>query len=264
MAIRKPIFVVPLDLGTVVCGNARSSNPVFNLARNREAGLIWKTDGNSNVWARGVFSSTQAIDFCSLMAANAQSGTTIRLRLGTTQAEVDGTAPYDSGTVAFINPAITRDDGLYHSHLEIGSVQNALWWRIDIGGHTGDFEASVLVLGKQIVPGRFYNYEFERGIEDMGELSFNRWGAPDETPGMMMRSLNFTLGWMSEAEYEASFRPMFEKVGRRGAVYICFDPDSSTYRQSKTYLGPFRKAPFARGLKKPSTYTVDFEMLSVL
>lgn len=264
MAIRKPIFVVPLDLGTVVCGNAHSGNPIYNLNRHLETGLIWKSEGNGNLWARGKFEATRSIDFCSMMAANALPGTTIRLRLGTTQAEVDGPAPYDSTALAFISPSITREDGLYHSHLEIGTVQNALWWRIDIGGHTGDFEASMLVLGKQIVPGRFYSYEFERGIEDLGDLNFNRWGVPEETPGTIMRTLAFTLGWMTEAEIEGSFQPIREKLGKRKPVFICFDPDPTTYRQSKTYIGPFRKAPFARGVKKPATYTMDFELLSVL
>jgi len=264
MAIQKPFFVAPLDLGVLVSGNARTSNPVFSLNRTLAAGVTWRSTGNTDLWARGQFASSQAIDFCALMAANAQSGTTIRLRLGTSQAEVDGTAPYDSGALPLISPVITREDGLYHSHLEMGAVVNATWWRIDIAGHTGDFEASSLVLGKRIVSSRYYSPEFERGIEDLGEMSVGRWGVPDETPGAILRTLAFTLGWMSEAEFEASFRPMLEKKGKRGAVYCCFDPDATTYRQAKTYLGVMRKSQFARGVKKPGIYSMDFELLSVL
>lgn len=264
MALRKPIFVVPLDLGTVVCGNARYGNPVFNLAEFKAAGLTWRTDGNGNLWARGKFATEQSIDFCSMIEANAQAGTTIRLRLGDTQAEVDGTAPYDSGNLTFIDPAISQEDGLYHSHLEIGSVQTALWWRIDIGGHTGDFEASCLILGKQIVPDHCYNPDFERGVEDLGDMSYGRWGVPDETPGAILRTLSLTIGWINEAEYEASFRPMAEKIGRRGAVYCCYNPEATAYRQGKTYLGTMRKPLFARGVPKPSTYAMDFEILSII
>ena len=263
MAIRKPIFVLPLDLGTFVAGSAQDSNPVYGLGRPLAAAVTWRTNGNSAIWARGDFGSAQAVDFCALLAANAQSGTTIRLRLGATQGDVDGTAPFDTGTLPFISPSITREDGLYHSHLEIGSVQTYRYWRIDIGGHTGDFEASTLVLGKQVVSSRYYSPEFERGVEDLGEMSVGRWGVPDETPGAILRTMSFTLGWMSEAEFEASFRPMLEKKGKRGAVYCCFDPDPTTYRQAKTYLGTMRKSQFARGVKKPGIYSMDFEFLSM-
>lgn len=145
--IRKPFFVIPLALGTIVAGNAQLGNPVFNLNRAKAIGLTWKTAGNTNVWARGNFTAARSIDFMALIAANALPGTLIRLRLGTTQAEVDGVAPYDSTALAFISPSITRTDGLYHSHLELPSVITATWWRIDITGHTGDFEAATLVLG---------------------------------------------------------------------------------------------------------------------
>ena len=409
MAIRKPIFVMPLDLGTVVCGNAASGNPVFNLAEFLTPGLTWRSDGTTNLWARGQFDTAQAINFCAMLAANAQASTTIRLRLGGSQAEVDGTpltptvdsagiataatytatssfsgfgaaltsngaglrdgtinsgaaatshattaiagqaifidfgasyavetvelsnnvsfgaaflngavlagsnngstytdiatiaggsdgvllsipvgtsyrylrllgnanglgvgefrakllTGYDSGALTFINPGITREDGLYHSHLEIPATARSTWWRIDIAGHTGDFEASSLVLGKQIVPSRFYNIDYERGVEDLGEISFGRWAVPDETPGAILRTLGITLAWQTEAEFEANFRPMMEKLGKRGPVYCCFDPDPTTYRQGKTYLGVMRKPPFARGVPKPLTVTQEFDILSL-
>ena len=262
MAIRKPIFVIPKTLGTVVCGNARGGNPVFNLGEFNAIGLTWRTLGNGDVWARGQFEESASINFCAMMAANALAGTTIRLRLGTTQAEVDGAGIYDSGALPFISPSIVRDDGIYHSHLEMPSPITALWWRIDIGGHAGDFEASSLVLGKQIIPSRYYNMDYERGIEDLGEINFGRWGVPDEIPGAIMRTLGFTLAWQTEAEFEANFRPMMETLGKRGAVYVCFDPDPTAYRQSKTYMGVTRKPPFARGLPKPLTVTQEFELLS--
>ena len=264
MAIRKPLFVVPLNLGTFDSGNARPGNPVFSLNRFKALGVTWRSTGNANLWARGIFTAAQAIDFAAMISANAQSGTTIRLRLGTSQAEVDGTASYDSGALTYISPAITREDGLYHWQFELPSVQTFAWWRIDIGGHTGDFEASMLVLGKKFEPSHFYNFDFERGVEDLGEVAFTRFGVMDETPGTVMRSLNFTLAWQSEAEFEGSFRPMIEKLGKRGIVYVCFDAEATTYRQSKTYMGVMRKPPFARGIRKPKTFTQDYEILSMI
>lgn len=264
MTIRKPIFVVPADLGTIVAGSARDGFSVFNLNRHDAIGLTWKTNGAGSAWARGEFSETLSIDFCAIVAANALPGTQYRLRLGTTQAEVDGAAPYDSGALDFISPAISREDGLYHSHLELDVAQSCSWWRIDISGHTGDFQAASLVLGQKYEPSRYYNFDFERGIEDLGDVSFTRLGVMDETPGVVFRTISFTLGWQTEAEIEARFRPMVEKLGKRGIVYLCFDPEATTYRQSKTYMGVMRKPPFARGTRKPATFTQDYDILSMI
>lgn len=262
--MRRPIFVEPLDLGNIVGGNSASGNSVYHLNRHKARGLTWRTVGTANAWVRGDLGATQAIDFCSLMAANAQPGTTIRLRLGATQAEVDGTSPYDSTALTFISPAMTRHDGLYHSHLEMASVVNARWWRIDIAGHTGDFEAQSLVIGKQVISSRMYNPDFEYGVEDLGSIEATRWGVLDDTPGLVLRTVSFTLSWQTEAEFEASFRPMMERLGKRGMVYCCFQPEASTYRQARTYFGVLTKPPFATGVRMPRHVSQSFQILSVV
>jgi hypothetical protein len=262
--IRKPLFIKPLDLGTIATGNETAGYPASHLNRHKAIGLTWKSTGNSNVWARGQMTSAGTIDFAAIVSANALAGTQYRLRLGTSQAEVDGTAPYDSGVQTFISPSITREDGLYHSHLEMGAQVSATWWRIDITGHTGDFQAAALVLGRKIEPSHFYNYDHEYGAEDLGSGDFNRWGVFDEEPGIILRTVDFTLAWQSEAEYEASFRPLIETTGKRGFVYIAFDPEPSTYRQARTYMGVFGKVPFARGVRKGRTFTQDYQIRSII
>lgn len=263
--IRKPFFVMPIDLGKVVASAADLGYPVFNLNRHKAIGLTWKGIASGGLWARGSLPVAASIDFCAIVSANAQPGTTYRLRIGATQAEVDGDgATYDSGYLPFISPAISREDGLYHSHLEIPSVQTGTFWRIDIGGHVGDFQAASLVLGQKIEPSRFYNYEWEYGVKDLGDISFTRWGVMDEDPGLVWRTVSFTLGWQTEAEFEDHFRPMAEKVGRRGIVFLAFDPEPSAYRQARTYMGVFDKAPFAKGIRKPRTFTQDYVIVSMI
>lgn len=427
--IRKPLFIKPLDLGTIATGNETAGYPASHLNRHKAIGLTWKSTGNSNVWARGQMTSAGTIDFAAIVSANALAGTKYRLRLGASQAAVDGgsvdisnaanttvtskeygwwtvrktggvngtydaaavsatsfagdfvltikpaqltgtahigmnadpntnnsnsgidygfviatttatannngasgssttisaatylflvrsgttltlrygtsedyTAAttlqtysavsttlyfdcsiqtannaydvrllnpaaipvYDSGVQTFISPSITREDGLYHSHLEMGAQVSAAWWRIDITGHTGDFQAAALVLGRKIEPSHFYNYDHEYGAEDLGSGDFNRWGVFDEEPGIILRTVDFTLAWQSEAEYEASFRPLIETTGKRGFVYIAFDPEPSTYRQARTYMGVFGKVPFARGVRKGRTFTQDYQIRSII
>lgn len=126
VAIRKPLFVVPLDLGVVASSLHVEGHPASNLNRLDGLGLTWVAPDGSAAWIRGQLPQQGAIDFCSIVSANAQAGTTYRLRLGNSQAAVDGgSAAYDSGTLPFISPAITRADGLYHSHLELPATIGA-------------------------------------------------------------------------------------------------------------------------------------------
>lgn len=263
MAIEKPIFCLPIDLGTIASGNERTEAPASHLGLFKSPGLVWRSNGNTNVWARGQLSTSQAISMCALVSANALPGTKIRLRLGTSQAQVDGgSAPYDSGNVDFISPATTRDSGLYHSFLSFAQ-QSATWWRIDITGHTGDFEGMHLILGKAVQTSRFYDRGWEIGTADLGGIDFSRWGVVLETEGFVMRTRNFVLSWVSEAEFEASFRNIMEQ-GKRGPVFILFDPQAVATRQEQFDFGRFSQAPFARNSRKPGTFAMEFAMQSMI
>lgn len=262
-----PFAVIPTELGAVTSGNETAAAPASHLGEFKDMGMVWRSSGSSSLWARGDFGSAKSVDFMALLSANAQPGTTIRLRLGASQAAVDGTAGYDSGALPFIDPAISRDDGLYHSHLEIGSVQTFRWWRIDIGGHTGDFEAAVLVLGEKRQPANYYNPGWSFGIEDLGDIDFSRWGVVEEQPGLVFRTLNFRLGWLAEEDYETKFRPLVERLGKRGVALWCFDPTPSPYRQAKTYFGWMRNAVAAtHSANTPSgiRYDQEYDILSMI
>lgn len=282
-AIGKPFFVVPLDLGTIATGNETAGYPATSLNRHKAIGLTWKSSGTANLYVRGQLSAAKLVDFCSIVSANAQVGTQFRLRLGNSQAEVDGAAVYDSGWQTFV-PSFEGVDGsatldlnfttqsfqvrtlpsTAHSHLELTTAVAVTWWRIDIQGHTGDFQAADLVLGKKVTPSRYYNFDYEYGVEDMGGMEVTRLGVMNEEPGVVMRTLNFTLAWQSEAEFESDFRPLMETLGKKGIVFCCFDPTASEYRRSRTYMGVFRTALFAKGVRKPRTFQQDFEILSFI
>lgn len=436
-----PFVVAPTPLGTITTGNETSAKPAVHLNEFIDIGMTWKSSGNTNLWVRGDFGSAKPVDFMSLIAANAQAGTTFRLRLGDSQAQVDGTgsllsnpndfanaswtpgvgaasvtsdtnvAPdgtmtadtitdssateaqnrrayanipndtsgyyfsfyilktsggtsktacaqmtfnnggtaitgtayintdtgqlsvtgglaaaiedagtywrvicsyannatgntqllcriypavnnygvmsstnattgsavvwgaemsttpptYDSLFQPFISPSITSDDGLYHSHWSLPSVQTKQWWRIDIGSHTGDFEAADLILGQKVTPARYYSAGFEMGVQDQGEVDFGRWGVTGQTSGLILRTLKFDLEWLTEAEEMTMFAPLMKKLGTRNPALWCFDPEPTTYRQAKTYFGVVKDNPFSTGGQtKPGTYARSFSILSLI
>lgn len=262
-----PFCVVPTALGTIAAGHEVAGKPASHLGEFDTIGMVWLSAPGSGLhWARGDFGSAKPVDFMSVIAAAVAPSTTIRLRLGTSQAEVDGTAPYDSGALTFINPAIARDDGLYHSHLEIASVQSYRWWRIDIV-HGGNFQASTLVLGQRVRAATWYSPGFGFGVEDLGDIDVGRFGVADVTDGRIFRSLEMRLGWLSEADFETKFRPLVEKLGKRTPAFWCFDPTANTYRQARTYLGWIRNKPIATHVANTADgprFQKDFEILSMI
>lgn len=261
-----PFAVVPLALGTLTTGNERSTNPVAHLGEFDSSGMTWRSNGNADLWIKGYFGDGRESNFVSMLAANAQPGTTIRFRKGASFAEVDGaSAAYDSGVVPFINPSIVREDGLYHAHLDIAPGTYA-YYRIDIGGHVGDFEASALVIGTKITPASWYSPGWQRGVQDMGDIDFTRWGIVDRQDGLIWRTLGMRFGWLSESDYETKFGPLVEKLGKRGVALWCFDPTASVYRQRKTYFGWIRNSPVAtHSADTPSgiRYEQEYDILSM-
>ncbi len=266
MTIRKPFAVLPLVLSNITTGNERANRPASHLAQPHP-GMRWQSDGSGSLFVRGQFSGTQRVNFASLMACNAIPATWWRVKLGMSQAEVDAVAPpYDSGAIAIIDPPRTEPSGLYHSHLEIPVVQNASWWRIDIGNHTGDFSAAHLVLGEKREPAHFYNRDREFGFENLGAVEIARNGVIAVTPGVRLRTFLFRLAWVNEAEFFDKWAPLIQPdaAGNLPILYWCVDPEATVYRQRKSFLGYMARDPFMRGNDLGIENTTDFQFRAVI
>ena len=266
MALQKPFAVYPLDLGTITTGDELSNRPAAHLKEFKHAGMIWETALASSIWVRCDLGSAKDIDFVALLGTNATETTRIRIRLGDSQAEVDGTADYDSGYIAIRTPAITREDGKYHSFHRLPSLQTKRWIRIDADLHTDGFSAMALVVGKALDFSNFYsplNTSF--GQEDYGELSFDRFGVVDDVPGNKMRILEMDFGWMADADRANKFQPLRDKIGTTGMAYWCFDPDATVQRQDKQYFGHMlRPAFFKPSMYDQSRWQSQFQIRSII
>lgn len=253
MAIQKPFAVVPVRLGVISTGNERAARFASHLSEYRNPGMVWQSNGIANLWVRGDFGSAKEVDFVSLISANAGAATTARLRLGDTQAEVDGAADYDSGAQIIISPSIVREDGKYVWHFELPALQTKRWWRIDIGSHIGDFQAASLVLGKRLQFADFYNPDFEFGMIDSAEIDWGRYGVVESADGIKWPNIAMNFGWISEADRVEKFQPLRDKLGKTGIAFWCFDPEPTEQRQIKTYFGWLREP----AIFKPSSFRQD-------
>ena len=266
MPIEKPFAVEPLALGAVTTGNERTNRLALHLGEFADPGMVWQTTGNTNLWVRGDFGTAQEVDFVSLIGTNALAGTTARLRLGDTQAEVDGTADYDSAAQVIITPSITRKDGRYVWHWSLPSIFTKRWWRIDIGSHTGDFQAMALVLGKKMTFGNFYNGNgVSFGLEDMGELELGRFGVVSDTDGLKYRILSMDFGWMTDSDRFTKFQPLRDSLGSTGVAFWCFDPEATVQRQDKSYFGWLKTPAFFRPASiRQDRWQAQYEIRSMI
>ena len=269
----KPIFVVPLPLFDITSPNEAPGYAGANVGRFKAAGVVYRSSGAGSVTLRGNFGGSGTvepdIDFVALLGTNATAATTARLKLGSTPSETTSNPAYDSlpQLIRSPAPAAERQDGLSHWHFPLPSLQaagpNNRFWEIAITNHTGDFEASMLVIGKRVQSGRFYNQGEQFGAQDLGSLEIGNWGVLEDTGGKVVPTIDFTLAWETEAKFETEFRPIMQR-GQREMLYCCFDPADTAYRQARTFFGVLRRPLVATGARKPGVYSQDFSITSLI
>jgi hypothetical protein len=238
----KPIFVKPLPFTVSAYGNQLTSNPASSLGEFQYPGVTWKSSGNTNLYVVVDLGAAQTVDFVAMLASNALAGTAFTITMDTTSAGAIGGSPaYSSGAQTFISPA-TTGRALYNSYFAFPSAQTYRYLAIQITGHTGDFEASFLVIGTQISVTRYYETQWESCVLDLSQVTDNRNGVSELAYGAVWRQLQFTLGWLTESEWETSILPLLLACGKTEPLYCCFDPDPTTYRQNRTYFGRLAEA----------------------
>jgi hypothetical protein len=257
-----PFVVVPLPFTVYEVGNERSTNPASHLGEFDNVGMTWRTNGTSAAYVRGDFGSAKLIDFASMIWANALPGTNFWLGLSNMSDFSD--AYYSYGATTFIQPSITRTDGLYSGHYYPSPSIAYRYFQVNIMGHTGDFEAAMLVLGKRLTPATYYSAGFQFGVDDLGSLDISPNGVAEETAGRIMRSLEFQLAWESATDFESKWRPLVEQLGKRRVALWCFDPTADIYRQNRTYLGWLKQSPFATIGEIPGKAKMDFQIRSMI
>jgi hypothetical protein len=259
-----PFFVRPLPFAVTGFTSQLAANPVSHLAEFQYAGMTWKTVSITAGSAQIIVDLGVAgadVDFVGLLGTNAQAGTIVQFEMDNNDATLGaGTAFYRSGTQTLITPAVTGRS-TYHWHWELPNVVNRRYASIIISGHTGAFESVFLVMGKKVSAARYYEPEWESGPEDFSTISFSRNGVPEIASGVSFRSKAFTLGWLTEAEFEKKFQPLLQSLGRTNPVFLSFDPEATTYRQARTYFGTMRDTSRVRKVRF-NQMEKKFEILS--
>lgn len=261
---RQPFIVIPHEPVSIEATNAAPGRPASHMAEYLHAGMVWRmpTAQPSQTILMDL-GAARDIDHLSLIGTTYSATTQANMILGTALGSGD---IYGSPQVS-IPPAPqapNRPDSTVDYWNDLPSVFSARYVGVNITGHTGlPYSAQFLVVGKRITFQRYAEHDWEVGVDDQSQTTITRDGVPDIVEGAIMRTLSFTMKWVSEAEYFDQIALLDQAVGRRKPVLICFDPDAGPRRQALTYFGLLRENPRSRRINARA-FERRFEILSFI
>lgn len=227
--------------GTLTAAGTLSSTlPVANLATDQpgEAARWTSLTGMAIVLE---LDAAQAINLIALIAHNGTGSATWQIRGATSEANLTASPGYDSGSVSMW-PATGRPSGhdkLTSIHVP-ASAQTFQWWRIDISDGSnpdGYFEAGALIVDDAFQPGVNMAYGQAIGFDDPSEQVRAEGGQTWATPTGARRTVQFTLGFESEADMMGTAYEIDRRRGARKPVFWVFDPAETTHLHRRAVYG---------------------------
>lgn len=183
------------------------------------------------------FGSAVAINTVALLQTNGAAGTWT-LRGATTQAGLAGAADLFSGNIAA--GSVTPESGRIHALAVLASVATFRWWRIAFAGLAAPIEIGRLVMAARFQPEVNFSFGGQIGVTDRAGGEFSRRGVWLPGDGVIQRTISLRWPWSTRDEAEQQISTLFERVGNRGHVLLCTDPDANAQRQRRLYFGPLQ------------------------
>ncbi|SEM73382.1 hypothetical protein SAMN05192583_1033 [Sphingomonas gellani] len=229
----------PLALPAVTASStAAGHDPVY--VGNDYLGVTWQSaSGADRQWLLVDLGADRAIDFAALLGCDgAGAPWTLNVEVATA-AQGDG---FPAGSFATGDLPFLAGAAMWESGRGIG------WWsgdrlvgryiRLTIGGLAGA-AATVgrLVLGARIQLDRNFSFGGKFGVKDLGSYDLSARGVPLKRRGVRLPTLSIEFTAVHKWEVEAAIRPLIERLGNTGELFICTDPSPDAQRQRRCYYG---------------------------
>lgn len=243
------VFCQPLPITYVSSSTLTVAEPK-NMT-NDEPGMVWRSSSLSPAYV--VFSfATASVDTIALVGNNVRSSGTMRVRIGTTAAQVNGTAPFDQTFSAWSGIAPV-DDAI--SMFLLSAPVTGSFIRIDFsdaGNPAGYFQCCRLVIGKRVTNagidiGHEEVFDDTSGIEDAyGAVTIDKYG--------IRQQHKITISHVKEEEYYASWRPFLASVGM-SKFFLYAERTDDPYQQHKTF--------FVRNSAQPKRVNTSYDQQQI-
>jgi hypothetical protein len=178
-----------------------------------------------------------AIDTIALLQTNGSAATWTVLGAAT-RSGLDTAPTLFSGT--FAAGSVTPESGRTHALAVLASPATFRWFRIGLAGLFAPIEVGRLVIGRRFQPEVNFSFGAVLGARDLAGGDFSRRGIFLPGDGVIQRSIQLRWAHAQRDEAEQQISTLIERVGNRGHLLLCIDPDAHPQRQRRLYFGPLQ------------------------
>lgn len=258
------ILCSPYNFTVLSTGNATTAGPAANLNNDR-MGRVWQCSGTSTCYVVVDLGSAKTVDTVALLASNANSGDTVRLRGASTSAAVSGTTPPGSFLADQTFNAVASTDGnkrLHRNGMKTFTGVSARYWRIDVTTTNSAFQAGRLVLGSSLAAADAQDYGWGFEVADLGSIEDTTLGIDDIRIGAKVLAFDWTWSWLTETEARGALLDVLAYGGKTRPILVCLDPAASDLHN---VLGFGQLVEGVKGTNYASnTYQASFSLRSRL
>ena len=239
----RPLLAMPFwgDSSGIQASSSLQTAPVANLLKKQPKEL-WDANADSSVWIELDRGSEHPISLVSLLFTNLTSSATWRVRVGTTQAEVQGgSAAIDSGTVTAW-ASIDIDSWARRHTLYRFTQGNYRWLRIDLDDATNP--DNTIRAGRLFCSAEWRSTLHMHAGASLGheENTRVRFGADGSTrfkrTTERVQVHRYTIGYLTEDEALDNYYEIQRRRGASEDVLSVMDPDSTDHLHKYICYGP--------------------------
>lgn len=234
------MIVVPETVMTWSGDSEVPGYPAANLATDGPTDQWWSD--SSTGYALEMVHSGAPIDTIALLETNASPLQTIRVKAGTSYAQVRGSSPLFSTSAQQLHASPDMGGrSAYHALVRLASPQAYTHWRLEIANPAtlGRFVASYACLGLARTSGKNMADDSAETSVDLGSLDRLRDGAPDRVTGFMRsRKVEFDMAFMSEAAWETQFSGVRSILGSNLPALVLPNSKPGVFLHDRILFGP--------------------------
>jgi len=218
---------------------------------NDEPGMVWRSSGLSGVYV--VFKTEgKPIDTIALIGNNLRATDTIRIRMGSSVADVNGVPAFDQTYPAWQGIAPIKD-AISFVLLDSPVTQNYI--RIDFtspGNPAGYVEVCRLLIGTRVEYDGF-DIGREETIDDTSGID-DQYGAVTIEEYRIRQQFKFSVSNIKDADYYEKWQPFLMSVGT-SKFFLLLEEVGGNYEQ--------RKAFYVRNTAQPKRADVAYNNQSI-
>lgn len=209
--IQPAIIVLPEPILATLGDSAVTGFPSFNVTR--DAPVCWQST-HASLHGITITTAGNPIDTIAVLNTNLPEATTVTIRGDNSSANLGASAAFILSGQNFRASANMPGRPGYHGLFRLSSPQSYRYWRLEFSVSTlpttkAYFEHIILGLNRS---SKNYSADMSESPLPLGTLERGRTGYPDRVQGLAMRRADFTLSYMTEAQFQTLYQDLIYRA----------------------------------------------------